>query len=509
MIGYVNNSEIAGGEEKVEESVNMKGTVESNAVLELEEDKQHRMDVIGQSLIISKLEDELDNELKTKFNVKNTEERIRRLKEVLGLLKTSEIKSNHTQKEDSEQSTSAVKDNIDMESEKDFIKCSVGTEEGKKEVKDIRETDVKTNKHVHFELLPEDENEEISDAFKIDVSVGDVVKKVILMGDEQDRQDEDKHRIDDFYVHFPSLQSRAQERIKQLEEQNDKEEGKYCPETEDITDDEEKEKNIVVVCKNALDSKDEGIIDRREVENVEEVKEKEDTKDIKDDKVEDGENKTKGIVEDKILNKQEVDIRKKDDVIVEEKKKDAREEERKEDSVRTDELEKEENERTNDKEDGEEEKKIEGEKERNSTTKSVVEDEKEGMKCEEGILRKEANETKLDKNKDEQEVKVKDVDKVDNVKIETEKTKDSKRLEINTIENGQEIGKMKTIEKEESDDDNAKDDDGKNIKGEETTKSNVDTVDIDSENEDVENAEICKKEEDVKNDLNRVYVEGG
>ena len=81
MIGYINNSEIADGEEKVDKSVNMKGTVESNAVLELEEDKQHRMDVIGQSLIISKLKDELDNELKTKFNVKNTEERIRRLKE--------------------------------------------------------------------------------------------------------------------------------------------------------------------------------------------------------------------------------------------------------------------------------------------------------------------------------------------------------------------------------------------------------------------------------------------
>ena len=100
-------------------------------------------------------------------------------------------------------------------------------------------------------------------------------------------------------------------------------------------------------------------------------------------------------------------------------------------------MEKEENERTNDKEDGEEEKKIEGEKEKNSTAKSVVEDEKEGMKCEEGILRKEANETKQDENKDEQEIKVKDVDKVDNVKIETEKTKDSERLEINTTENGQ------------------------------------------------------------------------
>ena len=75
MIGYINNSEIADGEQKVDESVNMQGTVESNAVLESEEDKQHRM----------------DNELKTKFNVKNTEERIRRLKEVLGLLRHQKL----------------------------------------------------------------------------------------------------------------------------------------------------------------------------------------------------------------------------------------------------------------------------------------------------------------------------------------------------------------------------------------------------------------------------------
>ena len=410
-----------------------------------------------------------------------------------------------------------------MESEQNFVKCSAGTEEGKKEEKQIRETDVKTNKHVHFELLPEDENEEISDEFQIDVSVGDVVKKVILMGNEKDTQDEDKHRIDDFYVHFPSSQSRAQERIKQLEEQNDEGEGKYCPETEDIMDDEGKEKHVVVVRKNASDSKDEGIIDPRDIENIQEeqeVKEKEDIKDIKDDKVEDEENKTEGIVEDKILNVQEVDIHKKDDVIGEEKKKeDVREEVTKEDSVRMDELEKEGNERKNDKEDGEEEKKIEGEKETNSTTKSVVEDEKEGMKCEEGMLHKEANETKQDKNKDGQEVKVKDVDKVDNIKTDTEKTKDSERLEINATENRQEIHKMKTIEKEESDDNNAKDDDGKNIKGDyesekemdtnEGSKSKVDSVDIDSEHENVENAEIRKKEEDANDDPDLVYIEGG
>ena len=75
------------------------------------------------------------------------------------------------------------------------------------------------------------------------------------------------------------------------------------------------------------------------------------------------------------------------------------------------------------------------------------------------------------------------------------------------------------IEKEESDDDNAKDDDGKNIKGDyesekemdtnKATKSNVDTVDIDSENEDIENAEIRKKEDDANDDPDLIYIEGG
>ena len=77
--------------------------------------------------------------------------------------------------------------------------------------------------------------------------------------------------------------------------------------------------------------------------------------------------------------------------------------------------------------------KIEGEKETNSTTKSVVEDEKEGMKCEEGILRKEANETKQDENKDEQEVQVKDVDKVDNIKTDIEKLRTAKNWKLTPL----------------------------------------------------------------------------
>ena len=92
-------------------------------------------------------------------------------------------------------------------------------------------------------------------------------------------------------------------------------------------------------------------------------------------------------------------------------------------------------------------------------------------------------------------------------------------MEINATENRQEIRKMKTIEKEESDDDNVKDDDGKNIKEDyesekemdtnEGSKSKVDSVDIDSENENIDNAEICKKEEDANDDPDLVYIEGG
>ena len=104
----------------------------------------------------------------------------------MGLLKTSEINCNDTQKEAGKPNTSDVKDNIDMESEQKFVNSSMGTEDGKKEEKEIRETDARIDKHVCFELLPEDENEEISNAFQIDVSVGDVVKKVMLMDNEKD-----------------------------------------------------------------------------------------------------------------------------------------------------------------------------------------------------------------------------------------------------------------------------------------------------------------------------------
>ena len=82
MIGYINNSEIADG--AGEDDVEVKNVMEdmeidnndTHMMLESEEDKEHRIAVIGQSLTISKLEDELAKELEVTFNVQNTEERI-------------------------------------------------------------------------------------------------------------------------------------------------------------------------------------------------------------------------------------------------------------------------------------------------------------------------------------------------------------------------------------------------------------------------------------------------
>ena len=101
MIGYVNNSEIATvKEEDLEVEIVTEETKIANndthMMLESEEDKEHRIAVIGQSLTISKLEDELAKELEDTFSVQNTEERIRRLRMVLGLLQKSDFTKKET-----------------------------------------------------------------------------------------------------------------------------------------------------------------------------------------------------------------------------------------------------------------------------------------------------------------------------------------------------------------------------------------------------------------------------
>ena len=51
--------------------------------------------------------------------------------------------------------------------------------------KGVVQIDPNIYKHVHFEMLPEDE---ISDSFQINVSVGDIVNKVLLMDDDNTKK---------------------------------------------------------------------------------------------------------------------------------------------------------------------------------------------------------------------------------------------------------------------------------------------------------------------------------
>ena len=90
MLGYINDAEAIVDEVKVEGEGK---TVEAMLFKdETESEKEERMAVIGQSLVISRLEDDLDEILKTKTSVKDTEERIYHLKQVIELLKGFEIK---------------------------------------------------------------------------------------------------------------------------------------------------------------------------------------------------------------------------------------------------------------------------------------------------------------------------------------------------------------------------------------------------------------------------------
>ena len=90
MLSYVNNDEVSVSSNK---EMVTRNTVENLLFAgETESEKEERMAVIGQSLVISWLEDDLDNILKNKIAVQNTEERIYHLKQVIELLNGFEIK---------------------------------------------------------------------------------------------------------------------------------------------------------------------------------------------------------------------------------------------------------------------------------------------------------------------------------------------------------------------------------------------------------------------------------
>ena len=136
-IGYVNNSKIADGASEDDVEVNnvmeeMKiDNNDTHMMLESEEDKEHSIAVIGQSLTISKLEDEVQKELELTFNVKNTEERICRLKLVLDLLQKSDFMKKDTEIETDklESGRSDKTDKFMEKKEKEYVKSTEDTED--------------------------------------------------------------------------------------------------------------------------------------------------------------------------------------------------------------------------------------------------------------------------------------------------------------------------------------------------------------------------------------------
>ena len=109
LAAYVNDEEIAG-------DVAYMGETETDT------EKRERLGIIGDSLEITNLEDEIDKELIKKIKVSDTEERIKRLKEVLALLKgyrmSSDIKDDNTT--ESEQKSEEKEENeVDREEKKE------------------------------------------------------------------------------------------------------------------------------------------------------------------------------------------------------------------------------------------------------------------------------------------------------------------------------------------------------------------------------------------------------
>ena len=283
MVAYVNDSEV------VVEQTNEVKTVESMLFEgETESEKEERMAVIGQSLVISRLEDDLEQILKTKIAVKESKECICHLKQVIELLEGFEIKMKQdTEKsgETSEERNVEVKDtgeeisgsevidskkdkeedlpvngngddgecekNYTVEGDLDEInkvkekgkednvieeqeeigKENNATEMGKEYVKS---EEMSTNKGVIFldkskvdkSVLFEIEADDQTEICigKIQVKVADMFNTVATL-----QEDDTKQRIDEEYEKFLSSQSKCDEYIedmkkKQIEEEADIEE---------------------------------------------------------------------------------------------------------------------------------------------------------------------------------------------------------------------------------------------------------------------------------------------
>ena len=336
MIGYVNNNEVSVGSNKETDTRN---TVENLLFAgETESEKEERMAVIGQSLVISWLEDNLDNILKNKIAVKNTEERIYRLKKVIELLNGFEIKKKEERQVTEQKSEKNEKgnegDEKQMPSEEKYVKTKVGNdfEEGvsgmgndkgesteneseDKTVDNTEETELKgsgkdetekekenanseegddkkgviildkkkVDKSVRFEIETDDKTEICHGT--IQVRVADILNTVAFYKDG-----DEKNTIDKAYVNFPLSQSQCEKYYKDMKskeeiEKTDNENAEcYSVKTEDITDDEkemvENRKEEKEDEKDNRSSVDNVVSDNKDLECTEETKKEEMDKNI-------------------------------------------------------------------------------------------------------------------------------------------------------------------------------------------------------------------------------------
>ena len=173
---------------------------------ETDTEKRERLGIIGDSLEISKLENEIDEELIKKIKVSDTEERIRRLKEVLALLKghrmSSDIKDDNTTENEqkSEEKKENEEDRKDKKEEKDCVKLDTKEQEAE---------DKNSSEYVNPDLQPkidgkcENAKEDVDDEKKKDENSksdenGDNAKQDVVddKKNEQNSREKNENEVD-------------------------------------------------------------------------------------------------------------------------------------------------------------------------------------------------------------------------------------------------------------------------------------------------------------------------
>ena len=159
MLGYVNDGVNYVSTEESQKKFEGNTVTQMLFKGETDSEKEERMAVIGQSLIISCLEDDLEEILKTKIAVKDTEDRIYRLQQVIQLLKGFEIKEKHDTEED-EVEKKDLKEEENLKVEKNVKESDVNNKETKEQKDSQIETECMVDGQIDENVMKEDNKEE-------------------------------------------------------------------------------------------------------------------------------------------------------------------------------------------------------------------------------------------------------------------------------------------------------------------------------------------------------------